>query len=108
MEPAVGRSSPAMSPSSVDFPLPDGPVTARPARPSSSRDSNGRPPYRVVNAGVSGDTSAGGAARLDWVLRNKPEIVIVALGANDGLRGQPISALRANLTAIVERLKARK
>jgi len=66
------------------------------------------PPYRVVNAGVSGDTSAGGAARLDWVLRNKPEIVIVALGANDGLRGQPISVLRANLTAIVERLKARK
>jgi len=65
-------------------------------------------PYRVVNAGVSGDTSAGGAARLEWVLRNKPEIVIVALGANDGLRGQPISALRTNLTAIVERLKARK
>ena len=65
-------------------------------------------PYRVINAGVSGDTSAGGLARLDWVLRNDPEIVIVALGANDGLRGQAVSALRANLTAIVERLKARK
>jgi len=63
--------------------------------------------YRVVNAGVSGDTSAGGLARLDWVLRNDPEIVIVALGANDGLRGQPVSALRANLLAIVERLKKR-
>jgi len=65
-------------------------------------------PYRVINAGVSGDTSAGSLARLDWVLRNDPEIVIVALGANDGLRGQAVSALRANLTAIVERLKARK
>jgi acyl-CoA thioesterase-1 len=65
-------------------------------------------PYRVVNAGVSGDTSAGGLARLDWVLRNDPEIVIVALGANDGLRGQPITALRGNLRAIVDRLKKRK
>ena len=64
-------------------------------------------PYRVVNAGVSGDTSAGGLARLDWVLRNDPEVVIVALGANDGLRGQPVRALRANLTAIVERLQKR-
>src|SRR5712692_2524489 len=43
--------------------------------------------YRVVNAGVSGDTSAGGPRRLDWVLPANPEIVIVALGANDGLRG---------------------
>lgn len=65
-------------------------------------------PYRVVNAGVSGDTSAAGLARLDWVLRNDPEIVIVALGANDGLRGRPVNALRANLIAIVERLQARK
>jgi acyl-CoA thioesterase-1 len=65
-------------------------------------------PYRMVNAGVSGDTSAGGLARLDWVLRNDPAIVIVALGANDGLRGQPITALRSNLRAIVDRLKKRK
>jgi len=65
-------------------------------------------PYRVVNAGVSGDTSAGGLSRLDWVLRNTPEIVIVALGANDGLRGQPTSALRGNLVSIVDRLKQRK
>src|SRR5262249_50070982 len=65
-------------------------------------------PYRMVNAGVSGDTSAGGPARLDWVLRNDPAIVVVALGANDGLRGQPVNALRSNLTAIVERLQARK
>jgi acyl-CoA thioesterase-1 len=63
--------------------------------------------YRVVNAGVSGDTSAGGLARLDWVLRAHPEIAIVALGANDGLRGQPPAAMRANLAAILDRLRSR-
>ncbi len=61
--------------------------------------------YRVVNAGVSGDTTAGGLRRLDWVLRSRPEVVIVALGSNDGLRGQPVAALRDNLTAIVTRLR---
>ncbi|HEX2440873.1 MAG TPA: arylesterase [Methylomirabilota bacterium] len=61
--------------------------------------------YRMVNAGVSGDTSAGGLRRLDWVLRAKPEIVLLALGANDGLRGLPVRALRDNLTAIVTRLR---
>jgi acyl-CoA thioesterase I len=62
--------------------------------------------YRVVNAGVSGDTTAGARRRLDWVLRARPAIVIVALGANDGLRGLPVSAMRDNLVAIVERLRA--
>ncbi|HEU4369788.1 MAG TPA: arylesterase [Methylomirabilota bacterium] len=62
--------------------------------------------YRVVNAGVSGDTTAGGLRRLDWVLRARPDIVLVALGANDGLRGLPVPALRDNLTAIVTRLRA--
>ena len=61
--------------------------------------------YRVVNAGVSGDTSAGGLRRVDWVLRAKPQIVIVALGANDGLRGQSVSTLRDNLEAIVRRVQ---
>jgi acyl-CoA thioesterase-1 len=62
--------------------------------------------YRVVNAGVSGDTTAGGLRRVEWVLRARPEIVIVALGANDGLRGLPVTALRDNLTSIVARLRA--
>ena len=62
-------------------------------------------PYRVINAGVSGDTTAGGLRRVDWVLRSRPEIVIVALGANDGLRGQSPQAMRANLEAIVARLE---
>lgn len=62
--------------------------------------------YRVVNAGVSGDTSAGGLRRVEWVLRARPDVVIVALGANDGLRGLSVEALRDNLEAIVTRLRA--
>jgi acyl-CoA thioesterase-1 len=62
--------------------------------------------YRVINAGVSGDTTAGGRRRLDWVLRAKPAVAIVALGANDALRGLPVAAMEANLAAIVERLQA--
>jgi acyl-CoA thioesterase-1 len=63
-------------------------------------------PYRVVNAGVSGDTTAGGRRRVDWVLRNRPEVAVVALGANDGLRGLAPAAMETNLVAIVERLRA--
>jgi acyl-CoA thioesterase-1 len=62
--------------------------------------------YRVVNAGVSGDTSAGGLRRIDWALKLGPEIVIVALGANDGLRGLPPTAMRDNLLAIVRRARS--
>ena len=62
--------------------------------------------YRVVNAGVSGDTSAAALRRIDWVLRSQPSIVIVALGANDGLRHQSVTAMRDNLVTIVRRLRA--
>jgi acyl-CoA thioesterase-1 len=62
-------------------------------------------PFRMVNAGVSGDTSAGGLRRVEWTLRSRPEVAVVALGANDGLRGQPVEALRDNLAATVERLR---
>lgn len=62
--------------------------------------------YRVINAGVSGDTTAGGLRRVDWVLRSKPDVVIVALGANDGLRGQSPQSMRENLEQIVGRLQA--
>ncbi len=61
--------------------------------------------YRVVNAGVSGDTSAGGLRRVGWVLRARPEIVVVALGANDGLRGQSVHEMRVNLSEIVSGLR---
>ena len=60
--------------------------------------------WRVVDAGVSGDTSAGGLARLDWALADRPEIVIVELGANDGLRGLPTERMEANLDAILARI----
>jgi len=60
--------------------------------------------WRVIDAGVSGDTSAGGRARLDWVLADSPEIVIVELGANDGLRGLPTDQMEANLDAILTRI----
>ncbi len=60
---------------------------------------------QVVNAGVSGDTSAGGVRRLDWVLRSRPDVLVVALGANDGLRGLPVAELEKNLRAIVGRAK---
>lgn len=62
--------------------------------------------YRVVNAGVSGDTTAGGLRRVDWALKLKPEVVVVELGANDALRGQDLASVRANLDAIVSRFQA--
>ena len=61
--------------------------------------------YRVVNAGVSGDTTAGGLRRIDWALRNKPDVVIVALGANDALRALDLGSVHANLDAIVVRFQ---
>ncbi len=62
-------------------------------------------PWRVVNAGVSGDTSAGARARLDWVLRQKPGLVFLCIGANDGLRGIPVVETERNLRAILDRAK---
>jgi acyl-CoA thioesterase I len=64
--------------------------------------------YAVVNAGVSGDTSAGGLSRLDWALDGDVRILVVALGGNDGLRGLPADELQKNLAAIVERAQAKR
>jgi acyl-CoA thioesterase-1 len=58
----------------------------------------------VINAGVSGDTTAGGLSRLDWALADKPHLVLVELGGNDALRGLPPEETRANLDAILEHL----
>ena len=63
-------------------------------------------PLRVVNAGVSGDTSAGGLRRLDWLLRQQPDLLVVELGVNDALRGQPVEEIERNLREIVERARA--
>ena len=64
-------------------------------------------PIRAVNAGVSGETSAGGLRRLDWVLREPLDVLVLELGANDGLRGQDPFALENNLTEIVRRTRTR-
>lgn len=61
--------------------------------------------YRVVNAGISGDTTAGGLNRIDGVLRQKPAIVIVELGANDGLQGKSVPQMERNLTTMIQRFK---
>jgi len=64
--------------------------------------------YDVVNAGVSGDTSAGGLSRLNWALDGDVRVLIVALGGNDALRGLPPAELRHNLSRIIEQAQARK
>lgn len=61
--------------------------------------------YRVVNAGVSGELTAGGLARVEAVLEHEPEIVILELGANDGMQARPVAEVRENLAAIIARLQ---
>ena len=61
--------------------------------------------YRVVNSGVSGETTAGGVRRVSWVLKNKPAIVILELGGNDGLRGLSLQETKANLERIIQQLQ---
>jgi acyl-CoA thioesterase-1 len=63
--------------------------------------------YEVVNAGVSGDTSAGGLSRLDWSLEGPVAVLVVELGGNDGLRGLPVSQMKQNLEDIITRAKDR-
>ena len=63
--------------------------------------------YEIVNAGVSGDTSAGGLSRLDWALEGDVKILVVALGGNDALRGLPLEELKGNLAQIIERAQAK-
>ncbi len=64
-------------------------------------------PYRVVNAGLSGETTAGGLRRVDWILRQPVDIFVLGLGGNDGLRGVPVTASKANLRGIIEKVRAR-
>ncbi len=64
--------------------------------------------WRVVNAGVSGDTSAGARARLDWVFKDQPDLLFLCIGSNDGLRGLSTKELEANLRAILDRAKREK
>lgn len=61
--------------------------------------------YRVVNAGVSGETAAGGLRRIDWLLQEAVAVLVLELGANDGMRGNPPDTLRANLQEIIDRTR---
>ena len=82
------------------------PSQAFPARVQSRIDSAGLP-FRVVNAGVSGETSAGAVRRIDWLLGQGPiAVLVIETGANDGLRGQSPDSLRANLRRMLERARA--
>jgi acyl-CoA thioesterase-1 len=65
-------------------------------------------PWHVVNAGLSGETSAGGLRRIDWVLRQKVDVFVLELGANDGLRGTAPAVTQTNLQAIVDRVRAQQ
>lgn len=62
---------------------------------------------KVVNAGLSGETSAGGLSRIDWVIRQPIDLLILELGANDGLRGLPVEQTKKNLQAIIDKVKAK-
>jgi acyl-CoA thioesterase-1 len=61
----------------------------------------------VINAGLSGDTSAGGLSRIDWTMRQPVDVFVLALGANDGLRGTAPAATEKNLQAIIDRVRAK-
>jgi acyl-CoA thioesterase I len=65
-----------------------------------------RLPYDAVNAGVSGETSAGLLRRIDWLLREPFDVIVIETGANDGLRGVPVATVRANIQQIVDRIKS--
>ncbi|MFL5471996.1 MAG: arylesterase [Gemmatimonadales bacterium] len=78
------------------------PAKAYPALIQQKIDAAGLP-YRVINAGVSGETSAGAVRRVDWLLQQPVSVLVVETGANDGLRGLPVDSLRSNVDAILRR-----
>jgi acyl-CoA thioesterase-1 len=84
----------------------DDPATeAYPARIQEKIDA-AHLPWRVVNAGLSGETTAGGLRRVDWILRQPADLFVIALGANDGLRGIEPAVSQANLQQIIDRVRA--
>lgn len=82
------------------------PTEAFPAIIQNKIDSLGLP-YKVINAGVSGETSSGGNGRIDWILRQPVDVFVLELGANDGLRGIPLSETKKSLQSIVDKVKAK-
>lgn len=84
----------------------DDPSEAFPALIQKKIDSLGLP-YKVINAGLSGETTAGGANRIDWLLKQKIDIFVLELGANDGLRGIPVAETSKNLQIIIDKVRAK-
>lgn len=82
------------------------PDDAYPALIQKKLDATGAS-WRVVNAGLSGDTTAGGVRRLDWVLKQPVDILVIELGGNDGLRGIALDTTAANLQAMIDKARAR-
>lgn len=80
------------------------PVEAFPALIQKKVDSLDLP-YTVINAGVSGETTSGGTARIDWILRQPIDVFVLELGANDGLRGIPVTETKKNLQLIIDKVK---
>jgi acyl-CoA thioesterase-1 len=64
-------------------------------------------PFEVENAGLSGDTSAGGLRRIEWILQRRIDVLVLELGANDGLRGLDLKSMKANLQAIIDKTRAK-
>jgi acyl-CoA thioesterase I len=82
------------------------PEEAFPALVEKNLNKKGKP-VKVTNAGLSGETSAGGLSRIDWILRAPIDVFILELGANDGLRGLPLEQTRKNLQAIIDKVKGK-
>ncbi|MGE0633906.1 MAG: arylesterase [Pseudobdellovibrionaceae bacterium] len=82
--------------------------SAYPALLEKKLKENGYPKIEIVNAGISGSTTASGAGRLDWLLKKKPDVMILALGSNDGLRGFKLEESKKNLIKVIEKAKAEK
>lgn len=81
------------------------PSEAFPALLQREIDKRGLP-WKIINAGLSGDTTAGGLRRLDWLLRQKIDILLLELGGNDALRGVPLDSTRNNLEAIIDKVRS--
>ena len=84
----------------------DDPSEAFPGVVQSKIDS-AKLPYKIINAGLSGETSAGGKGRIAWLLKQKVDIFVLELGANDGLRGLAVTTTRQNLQAIIDTVKTK-
>ena len=84
----------------------DDPADAYPSVLQTKLDS-AKLPYTIINGGLSGETSAGGIGRIDWLLKQHIDVFVLELGANDGLRGIPATETEKNLQAIIDRVKAK-